>query len=98
MWKRMTNKLGARNAEEKMIRLREESEEDFRARLMTFSDEKLISVGKACAWKSQSPYPSRGPVTMGPNSVGPCSCDCVGKSGEGDTHELRRIAGGTQRE
>jgi hypothetical protein len=42
-----------------MIGIREESEESFRARIKTFSDEKLISVGKACAWKS--PYPSRGP-------------------------------------
>jgi hypothetical protein len=42
-----------------MIGLSEESEEDFRARIAKFSDEKLISVGKACAWKC--PYPSRGP-------------------------------------
>lgn len=43
-----------------MIGLREESEEDFRGRIKTFSDEKLIQVGKACAWKC--PYPSRGPI------------------------------------
>jgi hypothetical protein len=40
-----------------MIALREESEEDFKARLKTFADEKLISGGKACAWKC--PYPAR---------------------------------------
>jgi len=40
-----------------MIGLREESEEDFRARIKTFSDEKLISVGRACA--RICPYPAR---------------------------------------
>ena len=40
-----------------MIGLREESEEEFKARLKSFSDEKLIEVGKACAWKC--PYPPR---------------------------------------
>jgi hypothetical protein len=40
-----------------MIGIREEFEGDFRARIQTFSDEKLISIGKACAWKCL--YPPR---------------------------------------
>jgi len=42
-----------------MIGLREESEEDFRTRIKTFPDEKLISLGKA--YSQKCPYPSRGP-------------------------------------
>jgi hypothetical protein len=40
-----------------MIGLREESEEEFKTRLKRFSDEKLMEVAKACAWKC--PYPHR---------------------------------------